>query len=740
MDVKDVSGIEEFSAFFQQLQVTAEQARSRKGQIPHDHPSPGMLVGQFNMERMRAIAMSAMDTGKLNIKTSQVPSAYLPCSRTANELQPLSISKMRLEEHHRGKYVIVRTMTSPRKINVVMTIVEDEEGTAALLQLYNQPEESAVDIDDLLPQHSVCLIKEPFFKVATDGKYSLRVDHVGDFCLLSGNDGLIPSRWRSMPHFAPDSEKIRLRGNTAVGQKKWGRAEKLYTEALAAATTTEQERAALLNRSLANLRLQRPEKALLDAIHAGSNDPPSEKGLFREAKAYYALEQFDLCAGKLQQVLALNPSNKDAEMDLERTGRRIIEQVTGGFKWKHMHKQSKATPPMIDCATYSSPVEVRDSPGRGRGLFTTKAVKAGDLLLCEKAFSYIYADHSDAFSRRNVKILMNLDSKKMTMGGQATLISTVIQKLYHNPEAALRFMGLHHGDYKGVELPQGGQLVVDTFLVERIISLNCFGAPRTTLDSTMNKANQAQEDHSHTTCGVWTIASFINHSCLGNCYRSFIGDMMIVRACSDLDAGTELLFSYKLPKEGADYQATQDDLKHWSFICRCGLCEEKKATSKLTFQRRQGLVRDLKKSMRACRTPAHENKVLRLLSQVESTYPGGKEAPHLETWEIYLALGQKRTDRRKLTEGLELIIKGLEALGFEIVAFPRGKASGKPTLEIKSWGQVNKCLVSAFLSMFHAYKVLAPELCEAAKGYAETVYAITFGEKDTIGTLFKEFK
>ncbi|OHW93532.1 TPR domain protein [Colletotrichum incanum] len=579
MDVKDVSGIEEFSAFFQQLQVTAEQARSRKGQIPHDHPSPGMLVGQFNMERMRAIAMSAMDTGKLNIKTSQVPSAYLPCSRTANELQPLSISKMRLEEHHRGKYVIVRTMTSPRKINVVMTIVEDEEGTAALLQLYNQPEESAVDIDDLLPQHSVCLIKEPFFKVATDGKYSLRVDHVGDFCLLSGNDGLIPSRWRSMPHFVPDSEKIRLRGNTAVGQKKWGRAEKLYTEALAAATTTEQERAALLNRSLANLRLQRPEKALLDAIHAGSNDPPSEKGLFREAKAYYALEQFDLCAGKLQQVLALNPSNKDAEMDLERTGRRIIEQ-----------------------------------------------------------------------------------------------------------------------------------------------------------------ANQAQEDHSHTTCGVWTIASFINHSCLGNCYRSFIGDMMIVRACSDLDAGTELLFSYKLPKEGADYQATQDDLKHWSFICRCGLCEEKKATSKLTFQRRQGLVRDLKKSMRACRTPAHENKVLRLLSQVESTYPGGKETPHLETWEIYLALGQKRTDRRKLTEGLELIIKGLEALGFEIVAFPRGKASGKPTLEIKSWGQVNECLVSAFLSMFHAYKVLAPELCEAAKGYAETVYAITFGEKDTIGTLFKEFK
>ncbi|GKT52059.1 uncharacterized protein ColSpa_12240 [Colletotrichum spaethianum] len=580
MDIKDVSGIEEFSAFFQQLQVTAEKARGRKGQIPHDHPLPSMLVSQFNMELIQAIAMSTIDNGRVNIKTSQVPPAYIPCSRPANELEPLSISKMR----------------------------------------------------------------------------------------------------------------------------------------------------------------QRPEKALLDAISSRSNGIPTEKGLFREAKAYYALQQFDRCAKKLQQVLVLNPDNKDAETDLERTGRRIFEQVTGDFKWKHMHKQSEATPPMIDCATYSSPVEVRASPGRGRGLFTAKAVKTGELLLCEKAFSYVYADQNDPSSRKNVKILMNLDSKKMTMGGQATLISTIVQKLHHNPEAASHFMSLHHGDYNGVKTAQRGQLVVDTFLVERIINLNCFGAPRSTLESMKNKANQVQEDNSYTTCGIWTTASFINHSCVGNCYRSFIGDMMIVRACRDLDAGTELLFSYELPKEGADYQATQNDLKHWGFVCRCELCEEKKETSQPMFQKRQRLVRDLKNSMRACRAPAQEAKVLRLLSQVEDTYPGGKGTLRLDIWEVYLALGQKRADRGKLAEGLELMIKGLEALGFEVVAFPPGKPSGKPTLEIKKWGQVNDYLVSAFLAMFHAYKVLAPELCEVAKGYAETVYVITHGEKDTIGTLFEEFK
>ncbi|KAK1987186.1 hypothetical protein LZ30DRAFT_199836 [Colletotrichum cereale] len=740
MDIKDVSEVEHFSAFFQKLQVTAERARDMKGHIPRDHPSPSMLIGGFNVERMQSMLTSVMDHEKFNIKTSQMPSAYLPCSRPENGIQPLPISKMRLEEHHRGNYVLVRTMTMPHKINVIMAIVEDEEGTAVLLQLYNQPEEPDFDIEDLLPHNSVCLIKEPFFKKATDGKYSLRVDHVGDFCLLSRDDERIPSRWRSVPHFVPDSENIRSRGNTAVGQKKWGRAEKLYTEAIAAATTSEHKRAALLNRSLANLRLQRPEKALLDAIHARSGVTPTEKGLFREAKAHYALEQFDLCARKLQQVLALNPCNKDAETELERTGRRIVEQATGDFKWKNMHKQAKLTPPTIDCATYSSPVEVRGSPGRGRGLFTTEAVKAGELLICEKAFSYVYVDQNDPVTSKNLKILMNLDSKKMTMGGQATLISTVVQKLHHNPEAASRFMELHHGDYKVADASQEGPLVVDTFHVERVIGLNCFGAPRTTFESLKNKATQGQEDKSQTTCGIWTTASFINHSCLGNCLRSFIGDMMVVRAASNLDAGTELLFRYQLPKEGANYQATQDALKNWGFICHCELCEEKKATSKPTFQKRQKLVLNLKSSMRACNTSSHETKVLKLLSQVDDTYPGGKATPRLETWEIYLWLGQKRVDRRKFAQGLALTIKGLEALGFEIVASPPRKVSGEPTLEIKKWGQVNEYLVQVFLTMFHAYQKLAPELCQVAKGYAETVYAITHGEKDTIGTRFEELK
>ncbi|KAK6207509.1 hypothetical protein QIS74_12590 [Colletotrichum tabaci] len=94
---------------------------------------------------------------------------------------------------------------------------------------------------------------------------------------------------------------------------------------MSVAKTSEHERAALLYRSLANPRPQRPKKALLDAIRARNNSTSTEKGLFRETMAYYALEQFSLCTERLQQALALNPGNKDTEKELERTTRKYMQ-------------------------------------------------------------------------------------------------------------------------------------------------------------------------------------------------------------------------------------------------------------------------------------------------------------------------------------------------------------------------------------------------------------------------------
>jgi hypothetical protein len=119
----------------------------------------------------------------------------------------------------------------------------------------------------------------------------------------------------------------------------------------------------------------------------------------------------------------------------------------------------------LDHATFTGPVVVKLSPGRGRGLFTTKAVKPGELLLCEKAFAYCYAGSSEEISKASskIKLLVNIHTNQMTMGTQSDLITAIVQKLWRNPSLLSDFTTLHHGSYEPVCVTEvDGQPVIDT--------------------------------------------------------------------------------------------------------------------------------------------------------------------------------------------------------------------------------------------------------------------------------------
>ena len=83
-----------------------------------------------------------------------------------------------------------------------------------------------------------------------------------------------------------------------------------------------------------------------------------------------------------------------------------------------------------------------------------------------------------------------------------------------------------------------------SFLAEAIIALNVFGCPQITLKTHFSHHSPEQQErqkHHHTT-GIFLKASLINHSCHNNARRSFIGDMIIVRAAKDIPADTEISF------------------------------------------------------------------------------------------------------------------------------------------------------------------------------------------------------
>ncbi|TVY65370.1 Protein unc-45-like protein A [Fusarium oxysporum f. sp. cubense] len=698
MDIKDVSNESKYIGYLKQLQGAAERAARRKGQAVRDHPPSQQLVSSFLMKLMATSYRPQPDEN--TIATTQVPAPYPPCIVSANDLEPIMISDMRLETHHRGKKIMLRVLTPPDRMTAVMAIVEDEKGIAVLLQLYHQPEETIVPATEILSPNMVCILKEPFFKCATDGTYSLRVDHPSDIIRLGGADDRIPSHWRpSMVISDENSTDIRKQGNDAVQAKKWAEALRLYSLAIQAGQTFEERQLAFLNRSFANLNLDRPKQALLDAEKATDPAMPSEKSLFRKARALYELGDYQQSLEMLEKLTQSFPENKTASSEKDQINERLNEQRTGEYKFKQMYKQAEKSPPFIDCATFSAPVEIRESPGRGKGLFTTKAVSAGELLLCEKVFSYSFA--GDEQSTKQTKILMNLATKRMVVGGQA----------------------------------------LDSFLVEKIASLNGFGAPRTSRESFLQATSSSRDmtggkDFKYTTSGIWLLASRINHSCVGNCRRSFIGDMHIVRATRDLLADTELFFCYRLPVPFESYQEAQKGFNNWGFTCDCGLCLCKKATSRSVFQRRKVLADGLQ---RLLDHPGSGNgaKASRLMKALEETYPTNNDcAIRLELWEPYFAFGAHLLKNNQLNNAAKMILKGFEALGHSIIACPPNDITDRPRLEVERWGVANDAVPWAFYNLVNVYRQLAPELCLAAEHYAEVSYTMVVGEKETWPEVF----
>ncbi|PNP61088.1 hypothetical protein FNYG_14176 [Fusarium nygamai] len=405
-----------------------------------------------------------------------------------------------------------------------------------------------------------------------------------------------------------------------------------YSEALDVAETPQDKQLAHLNRSLTNLKLGRPAEALLDATQAYDPEAPTEKALFRHATALYKLNRFEDCEAMLIDLLDKFPDSKAAETTLLSVKTRLTEQHTGKYNFKKMYETAKAAKgaPLIDCATYSKPVEIRESPGRGRGLFTTKAVKAGDLLLVEKAFEYSFIDETRVMDQ--CTHMVNFNTKRLTAGASANLWPKVVQKLYHDPEALSAFTELHHGKYKPVTATEAdGRPVVDAFLVEKILSLNSFGAPRSTRDFCGNNVwsgNPApevcastRERPLFTSVGVWLLAARINHSCVGNCRRSFIGDMAIIRAARDIPADTELTIPYRPSTDSESYQDVQKGLAKWGFKCDCELCKDRLKTTEAVRVQRKELSKEFNKQL-----PSDQefdlDKATKLLRVVEKTYSG----------------------------------------------------------------------------------------------------------------------
>ncbi|KIA75674.1 hypothetical protein HK57_00535 [Aspergillus ustus] len=744
MDTHDVSSAPEYLQHLQKQKKVLQNAQFHKGKALQPTKSRDELIMEFMFRRMMSRDRSA---NKHEIRSSFVPPAYPPSVAPLSTLKRIRIRELTLETHHRGSYILLRAVTPTDRMTAVMAVVEDERGDVLMLQLYNQEKEFSTD--GRLVEGTGILVKEPYLKIMADENYGIRVDHLSDVKVLLSSDPLVPLSWQGRREMDATANDYKTKGNDHFNKAEYYLAIDWYSEALKSSPTTDEALTIRLNRALTYLKTHQFDAALYDLGTVLSDQKSSEKALFRKSQALYHLARFDESC-KVHQVLgATFPSNTTAKIELNRATARLAEQTTGEYPFKHLQREvKKRSPPHLDRATYIGPVAIRLTESRGRGLFTTEAVRAGDLLLCEKAFAHAFHDEAarGGASGSSLAILMNTDTDTMTMGTQADLIALIAQKLYKNPSLIPTFTDLYHGSYHPVDVAEvDGTPIVDTFLIERTMTLNCFGCDlfsrKTHVRGVMEDAES--KDNKFHSCGVWLLASYINHSCYTNVRRSFIGDMMIVRATQDLPANTELFFWYAQPSSddggGGTSQAAkkQPNLKHWGFKCSCAICQDLIQTEASELRKRRRLTADMVKAFQALNKsrkpkPAIIARIEGLVSELEGTYrKAAAEVPRLAIWRACLSLAMAYASQGVSEKTVDFAIKTLESLGYVLEGGrPPYTTPGAPVRVLK-WGLMMDGLIGCWMMLCRAYCDVAPELASQAEDYARITYRICVGEDET---------
>lgn len=159
-----------------------------------------------------------------------------------------------------------------------------------------------------------------------------------------------------------------------------------------------------------------------------------------------------------------------------------------------------------------------------------------------------------------------------------------------------------------------------SFHVEAIRLRNSFSAPLRSLDLLHRHGDSNPEMRN----GIWIHASYVNHCCIPNSVRTFIGDIQILRATRNVAAGEEITHQYVAPE--VDVRERQGRFYElWEFNCDCGLCSGEACIGEEEWTRRTQLFEQLKAAVMKTAGPNPPTvtaikKIAKLMTKLEALY------------------------------------------------------------------------------------------------------------------------
>lgn len=216
MDAHDVTS--QHVELLKKFKKTLEEAKKRQGERPNDRKPPAYAYMRF----MMAFGPLGQKKPSHFIHTSFIAPAYSPCITPVADLKHITVDELMLETHHRGRYILLRCITPPNRMTAIMVLTEDKNNDVVSLQMYQQENEEIRPATDVANPGIILLVKEPYYKIMSDGEYGLRVDHLSDIVRLRSDDVRIPSDWQPrVIEVEQSAEELKLRGNLAMKEARF---------------------------------------------------------------------------------------------------------------------------------------------------------------------------------------------------------------------------------------------------------------------------------------------------------------------------------------------------------------------------------------------------------------------------------------------------------------------------------------------------------------------------------------
>lgn len=563
--------------------------------------------------------------------------------------------------------------------------------------------------------------------------------------------------------------------------------EQSYSYALQNAKTAPEALPLFLSRSLARHSNKQYEQSLADAKTALDLEPGSEKALLRKSRAYYSLHKYAQAEAALLQLKEIRPDHPNLKGDLAKCAKRREEEKDGIYDFAAMLEEAtqKFPKPYMDRGTYGSPAMERKAcqeEGKGRGMFATRDIEVGELLLVEKAFATVFNDEipsttGETKDERVVDPKTGLTSIKSNRAMQEELFEIVSRELERNSSKIAHFAHLYPGPYIREEVQPNffyddGQPVpiMDSrdAIVARIL-YNSFAFPLLSRDfhwraahggtespttvhgaggssspaptkpatdtspgspapATTNgganteAAGEATEMDPNSSIGIWLRSSYFNHSCHPSVRRSFIGDIIIWRAQLPVTRGTELTTGYVTNHEALADRAA--DLKNWGFKCICSRCEIQAQEPDHVRQSRRQIMGELIDAFEKPNPTSMED-YLAVLDRLRATYG---TSPTREDPRTILCLPCTTLIDAAVQEGMpdvvvQLALFLLRALGFEILVIPGRE------WRVLRWGMYDDEVVCVMAALWRAYAEVDPGLVRDVERHLRLAYLVVCGEE-----------